>query len=132
VDLEGGIKMETIEKEFEFKDACRLIADRIVADVKLYPNANVRHIVDAYWENLPRLKAMRAMRLLELFKETDMGRMPTFYAAIEIRDCIMDANSHWYHNPSEEEAEKHQVKVQEFALGLKDSAKFFKQMEELE
>jgi hypothetical protein len=123
VDLEGGMKMQTTEEEFEFKDAFRLIADRIVADVKLYPNASVRHIVNAYWESLPRLKAMRAKRLLELFKHTDMGIMPTFYAEIEIRDCIMDAN---------EEVEKYQVKVQEFALGLKDSAEFYKQMEELE
>jgi hypothetical protein len=125
--------METEQIDFfEFKDACRLIADRIVADVKLYPNANVRHIVNAYWENLPRLKATQAKNILNLFRETDMGTMPTFYAEIQIRDCIMDANSNWYHNPSEKEAEKHQVKVQEFAIELKDSAEFFKQMEELE
>jgi len=116
--------METEQIDyFEFKDACRLIAERIVADVKFYPNTSVRHIVNAYWEKLPRMKAMRAKRLLELFKHTDMGIMPTFYAELEIRDCIMDAN---------EEIVKDQVKVQEFAFELKDSAEFFKQMEELE
>jgi len=125
------MKTEIVKFE-EFKDACRLIANRIVADVKLYPNSKVRHIVNAYWESLPLLKATRAKNILNLFRETDMGIMPTFYAEIEIRDCIMDANSHWYHNPSEEVAEKHQVKVQEFALELKDSAEFYKQMEELE
>tara|TARA_R100001510_G_C7440894_1_gene70189 strand:+ start:100 stop:477 length:378 start_codon:yes stop_codon:yes gene_type:complete len=125
--------METEQIKFEdFKHACRLIAERIVADIKLYPNSSIRPIINAYWECLPRLKVNRAKRILELFKETDMGTMPTFYAEVEIRDCIMDANSRIYLNPSEEAAKKYQVRVQEFALELKHSADFYKQMEELE
>ena len=124
--------METYNEFEEFKDACRLIADRIVADVKLYPNSSVRLIVNAYWECLPRMKALRAKRILELFKQSDMGIMATFYAELEIRDCIIDANTRKYLNPSEETAEKYQVKVKEFALELNDSAEFYKQMEELE
>ena len=113
-------------------DDCRLIASRIVADVKLYPYSKVRHIVDVYWENLPCLKANQTTYVLELFKETDMGRMPTFYAELAIRDFIVDANGRNYSNPSEEVAEKRMHKISEFALMLKDSAEFYKQMEELE
>ena len=113
-------------------DDCRLIASRIVADVKLYPNSKVRHIVSVYWENLPRLKANQTTYVLELFKQSDMGKMATFYAELAIRDFIVDANGRNYHNPSEEVAEKRKHEIKQFALMLKDSAEFYKQMEELE
>ena len=113
-------------------DDCRLIASRIVADVKLYPNSNVRHIVSAYWENLPRLKANQTTYVLELFKQSDMGKMATFYAEVAIRDIIVDANKRDYFNPSEEVAEKRKHEIKQFALMLKDSAEFYEQMEELE
>ena len=113
-------------------DDCRLIASRIVADVKLYPNSKVRHIVSAYWENLPRLKANQTTYVLELFKQTDMGSMATFHAEVAIRDLIIDANKRDYFNPSEEVAEKRKHEIKQFALMLKDSAEFYKQMEELE
>ena len=113
-------------------DDCRLIASRIVADVKLYPNSNVRHIVSAYWENLPRLKANQTTYVLELFKQSDMGKMATFYAEVAVRDIIVDANKRDYFNPSEEVAEKRKHEIKQFALMLKDSAEFYEQMEELE
>ena len=113
-------------------DDCRVIASRIVADVKLYPNSNVRHIVSAYWENLPRLKANQTTYVLELFKQSDMGKMATFYAEVAIRDIIVDANKRDYFNPSEEVAEKRKHEIKQFALMLKDSAEFYEQMEELE
>ena len=113
-------------------DDCRLIASRIVADVKLYPNSKVRHIVNAYWENLPRLKANLATYVLELFKQSDMDSMATFYAEVAIRDCIVNANERNYSNPSEEVAEKRKHEIKQFALMLKDSAEFYEQMEELE
>ena len=113
-------------------DDCRLIASRIVADVKLYPNSKVRHIVNAYWENLPRLKANQTTYVLELFKQSDMGAMATFYAEIAIRDFIVDANKREHFNPSEEVAEKRKHEIKQFALMLKESEEFYKQMEELE
>ena len=113
-------------------DDCRLIASRIVADVKLYPNSNVRHIVSAYWENLPRLKANQTTYVLELFKQSDMGKMATFYAEVAVRDIIVDANKRDYFNPSEEVAEKRKHEIKQFALMLKDSAEFYEQMEDLE
>ena len=124
--------METEEIKFEFTYACRLIAKRIVADVKLYPNSPVRLIVNEYWENLPYLKAMRAMNILDLFKKTDMGPMPTLYAEVAIRDCIIDSNSHKFHNMSLSHENECRAKVKEFALELQESEEFYKQMEELE
>ena len=56
-------------------DDCRLIASRMVADVKLYPNSKVRHIVSVYWENLPRLKANQTTYVLELFKQWINSRL---------------------------------------------------------
>lgn len=123
--------MVTVEF-MNYLDDCRLIASRIVADVKLYPNSKVRHIVSAYWENLPRLKANQTTYVLELFKQSDMGSMATFYAELAIRDFIVDANGRNYFNPSEEVAEKRKHEIKQFALMLKDSAEFYKQMEELE
>jgi len=116
----------------EHLDDCKLIAKCMVADVKLYPNSKVRHIVNAYWENLPRLKANQTTYVLELFKQTDMGSMATFYAEVAIRDCIVSANEHNMFNPSEEVAEERKHEIKQFALMLKDSAEFYKQMEELE
>jgi len=124
--------MQTGFKFTEHLDDCRLIASRIVADVKLYPNSSVANIVNAYWENLPRLKALRVKRILDLFKETNMGTMPIFYAELAIRDCIVDSNGREYFNPSEEVAEERKHEIKQFALMLKDSAEFYKQMEELE
>ena len=124
--------METEIGFMNHLDDCRLIASRIVDDVKLYPNSKVRHIVNAYWENLPRLKANQTKYVLELFKQSDMGQMATFYAELAIRDFIVDANRGNYHNPSEEVAEKHKHEIKQFALMLKDSAEFYEQMEELE
>lgn len=116
----------------EHLDDCRLIASRIVADVKLYPNSKVRHIVSAYWENLPRLKANQTTYVLELFKQSDMDSMATFYAEVAIRDLIIDANGRNHNNPSDEVAEKRMHEIKQFALMLKDSAEFYEQMEELE
>jgi len=124
--------METKMEFMEHLDDCRLIASRIVADVKLYPNSLVSNIINAYWENLPRLKALRAKRILDLFKETNMGTTATFYAELAIRDCIVDSNGRDYYNPSEEVAEERKHEIKQFALMLKDSADFYKQMEELE
>ena len=124
--------METEEIKMEFTYACRLIAKRMVADVKLYPNSPVRLIVNEYWDNLPYLKAMRAMNILDLFKKTDMGAMATLYAEIGIRDCIIDANEHNYHNISVSQEYECRAKVKEFALELQESEEFYKEMEELE
>ena len=124
--------METEIGFMNHLDDCRLIASRIVADVKLYPNSRVRHIVNFYWENLPRLKANIATYVLELFKESDMGELATFYAEVAVRDCIVSANEHNFFNPSEEVAEKRKHEIKQFALMLKDSAEFYEQMEELE
>jgi hypothetical protein len=109
-----------------------LIAKRLVADVKLYPNSPVRLIVNEYWDNLPYLNAMRAINILDLFKQTDMGAMATLYAEIGIRDCIIDANSHKFHNMSLSQEIECRAKVNEFALELQESEEFYKQMEELE
>lgn len=124
--------MKNEEIKFEFTYACRLIAKRIVADVTLYPNSPVRLIVNEYWDNLPYLKAMRAINILDLFKQTDMGAMATLYAEVGIRDCIIDANSHDYQNISVSHENKCRAKVKEFALELQESEEFYKQMEELE
>ena len=124
--------METEEIKFEFTYACRLIAKCLVADVKLYPNTSIRVIVNEYWDKLPYLKAMRAKNILNLFKETDMGAMATLYAEIGIRDCIIDANEHNFHNIRLSQENECKAKVKDFALELKESEKFYKQMEELE
>ncbi len=124
--------MQTGIEFMKHLDDCRLIASRIVADVKLYPNSKVRLIVNAYWEKLPRLKANQTTYVLELFKQSDMGKTATFYAEVAIRDCIIDANGRNYHNPSEEVAEERKHEIKQFALMLEDSAEFYKQMEELE
>ena len=124
--------METEQIEIEFTYACRLIAKRLVADIKLYPNSPVRLIVNEYWDNLPYLKAMRAINILDLFKETDMGAMATLYAEVGIRDCIIDANEHNFHNISLSQENECRAKVKDFALELKESEEFYKQMEELE
>ena len=121
-----------METEFDFTYTCRLIAKRLVADVKLYPNSPVRLIVNEYWDNLPYLNAMRAINILDLFKQTDMGAMATLYAEIGIRDCIIDANSHKFHNMSLSQEIECRAKVNEFALELQESEEFYKQMEELE
>ena len=60
--------MEKEEIKIEFTYACRLIAKRIVADVKLYPNSPVRLIVNEYWDNLPYLKAIERCFLTFLRK----------------------------------------------------------------
>ena len=116
----------------EHLDNCRLIASRMVSDVKLYPNSPIRLIINAYWESLPRLEARRVEYILELFKTTDMGNMATFYAEVSIRDCIISANERDYHNPSEKVAEKRKHEIREFARMLEDSANFYKEMEEEE
>ena len=116
----------------EHLDNCRLIASRMVSDVKLYPNGPLRLIINAYWESLPRLEAKRAEYTLELFKTTDMGSMATFYAEVAIRDCIISANERDYHNPSEEFAEECKHEIRAFARMLEESAEFYKQMEEEE
>jgi hypothetical protein len=126
------MKMETEEIKFEFTEACRMIAKCLVADVKLYPNTSLRVIVNEYWDKLPYLKATRAKNILNLFRETDMGAMATLYAEVGIRDCIIDANSHDYHNIGISSENECRAKVKEFALELKDSTEFYKQMEELE
>ena len=107
-----------------------MIAKCLVADIKLYPNSPVRIIVNEYWDKLPYLKATRAKNILDLFKETDKGAMATLYAEIGIRDCIIDANSHDYHNISISSENECRAKVKEFALEL--NTEFYKQMEELE
>ena len=124
--------MQTGIEFMKHLDDCRLIASRIVADAKLYPNTKVSHIVDVYWKNLPCLKANQTTYVLELFKQSDMGKTATFYAELAIRDFIVDANERNYNNPSEEVAEKRKHEIKQFALMLKDSAEFYKQMEELE
>ena len=124
--------METEEIKMEFTYACRLIAKCMVADVKLYPNSPVRLIVNEYWDNLPYLKATRAKNILDLFKETDMGAMATLYAEVGIRDCIIDANEHNFHNISVSQEYECRAKVKEFALELQESEEFYKEMEELE
>ena len=124
--------METEEIKMEFTYACRLIAKCMVADVKLYPNSPVRLIVNEYWDNLPYLKATRAKNILDLFKETDMGDMATLYTEVGIRDCIIDANEHNFHNISLSQEYECRAKVKEFALELQESEEFYKEMEELE
>ena len=124
--------MENEEIKMEFTYACRLIAKRMVADVKLYPNSPVGVIVNEYWDNLPYLKATRVVYILNLFKETDIGRMATLYAEVAIRDCIIDSNSHKFHNMSLSHENECRAKVKEFALELQESEEFYKQMEELE
>ena len=124
--------METEEIKMEFTYACRLIAKCMVADVKLYPNSPVRLIVNEYWDNLPYLKATRAKNILDLFKETDMGAMATLYTEVGIRDCIIDANEHNFHNISLSQEYECRAKVKEFALELQESEEFYKEMEELE
>ena len=104
-----------------FKDASRLIAKNIVADVKHSTNTSIRMIVNAYWNLLPRMKAIRANRVLKLFKETDMGILPTYYAELEIRDCIMDSNIHVYPNLSEKTAIAYQKQIIELGLHLEKS-----------
>jgi len=126
------MKMVLGMEYLEHLDNCRLIASRIVADVKLYPNSKVRDIVNAYWEQLPRLKANQTTYVLELFKKSDMDSLATFYAEVAIRDCIVNANERNYFNPSEEVAFQRKHEIKQFALMLKDSADFYKQMEELE
>lgn len=100
----------------KFRDASRVIANNIVADVKNSTDTSIRMIVNAYWNLLPRLKAGRAKRILELYKETDMGIMPTYYAELEIRDCIMDANSRNYYNVSEENEDAFRKQIIEVGL----------------
>ena len=116
----------------EHLDDCRLIASRMVADVKLYPNSPLRLIINAYWENLPRLEARRVEYILELFKTTDMGNMATFYAETSVRECIISANQRNYYNPSEKVADERKHEIREFARMLEDSANFYKEMEEEE
>jgi len=123
--------MERI-KFVEHLDTCRIIAHRMVADVKLYPNSPVRLIVKAYWEKLPRLEAKRTEYILELFKATDMGTMPTFFAEVSIRDCILNSNERDYFNPSEKVAEERKHEIRAFARILEESAEFYNQMEEEE
>jgi len=100
----------------KFRDASRVIANNIVADVKNKTDSSIRMIVNAYWNLLPRLKANRAKRILELFKETDMGIMPTYWAEVEIRDCIMDSNTRDYYNPSEENEDAFRKQIIELGL----------------
>ena len=54
------------------------------------------------------------------------------YAEVAIRDCIIDANSHKFHNMSLSHENELSSKVKEFALELQESEEFYKQMEELE
>ena len=108
--------MLSLNDHEKFKDASRVIANNIVADVKNSTNSTVRMIVNAYWNLLPRLKGPRAKRILELYKDTDMGIMPTYYAEVEIRDCIMDANSRNYFNISEENEDAFRKQIIEVGL----------------
>lgn len=109
-------KMLSFPDHEKFRDASRVIANNIVADVKNSTDTSIRMIVNAYWNLLPRLKAGRAKRILELYKETDMGIMPTYYAELEIRDCIMDANSRNYYNVSEENEDAFRKQIIEVGL----------------
>lgn len=108
--------MET--EEISYDDACRLIADRIVNDVKIYPERSVRFIVNSFWGNLPRLNAYRAYRILNLFRETNLGAMATFYTEVLMRDCIYEANKHGFFGPGEERSEIFMNEVKKYALEL--------------
>jgi len=108
----------------EHMENCRMIAKHMVADVKRHPNRSVRTIVDVYWEKLPRLSATMVYHTLEFFRETDMGSMPTFYAEVLIRDCIIRSNEHNVFNPSEEVAEERKHEIRAFADFLEETEHF--------
>tara|TARA_R100001510_G_C7622626_1_gene183172 strand:- start:312 stop:665 length:354 start_codon:yes stop_codon:yes gene_type:complete len=108
-------------EEITYEDACRIIANQMVNDVKIYPERSVRFIVNSFWGNLPRLQAYRTQRILNLFRETNLGTMATFYAEVEVRECIYEANKHGFFGPGEERSAAFMNKVVKYALGLKES-----------
>ena len=122
-----------MEKEINYIDACRMIAERIVGDVKLYPQTSIRVIVNAYWDSGIYIMAHQARWILELYRATDMGVLPSLHAKFALSESIYRVNT-WNTNIPDEISKglERENKVKEFALELAETADFFKQLEESE
>ena len=122
-----------MEKEIDYGDACKMIAERIVGDIKLYPQTSVRVIVNAYWDSGIYIMSQQARWILELYRSTDMGLLPSLHAKFALSECIYRVNTFNFNIPSDiNKGLERERKVQEFALELAETAEFFKQLEELE
>jgi len=122
-----------MEEKIDYTDACRMIAERIVGDVKLYPQTSIRVIVNAYWDSGIYIMAHQARWILELYRATDMGVLPSLHAKFALSESIYRVNT-WNTTIPDEISKgiERESKVQKFALELAENAEFFKQLEELE
>ena len=122
-----------MQKEIDYGDACKMIAERIVGDIKLYPQTSVRVILNAYWDSGIYMMAAQARWILELYRASDMGVLPSLHAKFALSECIYRVNT-WNTTIPDEISKglEREKKVQEFALELAETAEFFKQLEELE
>ena len=122
-----------METEIDYIDACRMIAERIVGDVKLYPQTSIRVIVNAYWDSGIYIMAQQARWILELYRASGMGVLPSLHAKFALSESIFRVNTFNTTIPNDYyKGKERESKVQEFALELAENAEFFKQLEELE